>query len=196
MDDRNFFDRIAPEWDANEVLSTRDKVTKILGYFGFKEGDSVLDLGTGTGVLLPFIAKYIGKEGKITAVDFSSGMLDQAREKFKDLDPCPDFLNLDFENETVPGQYDKIILYCVYPHLHQPVDTLKWLRSVNLKENGSIFIAFPCGPDYINNIHKDRHSESDKLLPPKDLADFLSDNGLEASVLADSPNEYIVKIIR
>lgn len=194
MDDRNFFDKIAPDWDANEVLSTPQKVNEILDAFEIKPGDAVLDLGTGTGVLLPAIAERVGTEGKITAVDYSSGMLQRAKEKFSGLVPAPEFLNLDFENETVPGEYDKIILYCVYPHLHQPVDTLKWLRKVNLKEGGAIYIAFPCGPEYINNIHKDRKSESDRLVSASELAAMLRREGIETEVLADNDKAYVVRI--
>lgn len=194
MDERSFFDRIAPSWDQNEVLSTEEKVNHILDIVDLKEGDSVLDLGTGTGVLLPHIAKKIGLNGRITAVDYSSGMLEQAIKKFSYLNPLPEFLNMDFETETISGEYDKIILYCVYPHLHTPVDTLKWLRKVNLKEKGEIIIAFPCSPEFINNIHREKHSESDKLLPASELASNLRKNGLEAYVLEETENAYVISI--
>lgn len=196
MDDRTFFDNIAADWDDNEVMSTPDKINRILDFFDIKMGDSVLDLGTGTGVLLPYIAERIGNDGKITAVDFSEGMLNRAIEKFKNLKPNPEFLNLDFENENVPGSYDKIILYCVYPHLHSPVDTIKWFEKVNLKDNGEIFIAFPCGPDFINNIHKEKHSESDLLKNATELASFLSLHDIKAEALVDSDNAYVIRITK
>lgn len=194
MDDKHFFDKIAPEWDKNEILSTNEKVNSILNSFKIKFGDQILDLGTGTGILLPYLAKRIGKNGKITAVDYSEGMLQRAKEKYSDLNPLPEFINLDFENDTIIGEYDKIILYCVYPHLHKPVETLKWLRTVNLKNNGSIYIAFPCGPDFINNIHKDRHSESDRLLSAKELAEHLDQEGIRAIPVKDTEEEYIIEI--
>lgn len=194
MDDRHFFDKLAPTWDSNEEKSTPEKVSMILDLIDLREGDQVLDLGTGTGVLLPFIAQRIGPEGRITAVDYSSGMLERAKEKFKDLVPAPEFLNSDFENENIEGEFDKIILYCVYPHLHTPIDTLKWLRKVNLKPDGSIIIAFPCSEDFINNIHKDRHSESDLLPSAPALAAILEKNGLSAEVLASGDQAYVVRI--
>lgn len=194
MDERHFFDKIAPEWDKNEILSTNEKINTILDSFNINSGDQILDLGTGTGVLLPYLAQRIGEKGKITAVDYSEGMLQRAKEKFSDLNPLPDFFNLDFENETIPGEYDKIILYCVYPHLHKPVDTLKWLKAVNLKNNGTIYIAFPCGPDFINNIHREKHSESDRLLSAKELAESLNHQGIKAIPLKDTEEEYIIAI--
>lgn len=194
MDERAFFDNLAPTWDANEVLSTPQRVRSILSYMDIRPGMSVLDLGTGTGVLIPYIAELTGPEGKITAVDYSTGMLDRAREKYSSTVPRPDFLCLDFENETVPGVYDRIILYCVYPHLHTPAETLKWMRSVNLSEDGIISIAFPCGPEFINNVHREKHSESDCLPEAADLARELRLYGLDAKVAAADNHHYVINI--
>ena len=194
MDERTFFDRLAPEWDQNEVLSTPDRVNYVLDFLNIKEGQRILDLGTGTGVLIPYLAERIGKEGVITAVDYSSGMLAKAMEKFAGVIPTPQFLNLDFENETLPGVYDRIILYCVYPHLHTPVDTLKWLRAVNLAEGGTITIAFPTSPDFINDIHRQRHSDSDILPPAEELAKAMREQGLNARVLNADERSYIISI--
>lgn len=194
MDEKKFFDKLAPTWDENEMLSTSDKVREILNYIDLKKDDEILDLGTGTGVLLPYIAEKIGDKGKITAVDYSEEMLKRAKSKFSQLRPAPTFLNIDFEKDNIPGTYDHIILYCVYPHLHEPVDTLKWLQKVNLKPGGSITIAFPCDNNFINNIHREKHSHSDVLPSPSELASFLRKEGLDAEVLADSKNSYIISI--
>ena len=194
MDDREFFDKIAGTWDENEVLSTPIKINQVLDYFDLHENQDILDLGTGTGVLLPFITQRIGEKGKILAVDFSEGMLSQAKRKYSNLTPIPSFMNLDFENDLIPGQFDRIILYCVYPHLHSPVETLKWLEKVNLKEEGLISIAFPTGPDFINNIHKERHSDSDILPSAEILTQNLVSNGLDAYVASDSEECYVVNI--
>lgn len=191
MDEKEFFDRLAPQWDANEIFSTPSRVERILGYMNLKPGMKVLDLGTGTGILLPYISAKIGPEGEITAVDYSEGMLSRAIEKYKNLTPRPLFLNIDFETETIPGEYDVIILYCVYPHLHTPEDTLKWLLKVNLKEGGKLFIAFPCEAEKINSIHKERHSESDKLPSAQELTRRFEEWGLKARTLCD---EYVVEI--
>lgn len=191
MDDRAFFDRLAPQWDAGEVNSTPQRVGEVLDLIGLNPGMRVLDLGTGTGVLLPHIAERIGTEGHITAVDYSEGMLSRAREKFSGLTPKPEFLNLDFENETIEGEFDLILLYCVYPHLHTPEESLKWLRKVNLKHGGRIIIAFPTDEEFINSIHRERHSESDFLPPADELAARLSAAGLEARALA---RDYVIEI--
>lgn len=194
MDERDFFDKLAPEWDNNEVRSTPERVNYVLDFIDLRPGQKVLDLGTGTGVLLPYIAERIGKEGSITAIDYSDGMLSRAKSKFSSLVPSPEFINMDFESETVPGEFDRIILYCVYPHLHTPVETLKWLRSVNLTPEGTITIAFPSSQDFINNIHRERHSDSDILPPAEVLAQWLRDNGLDAKVANADSESYVINI--
>lgn len=188
-----FFDRLAPEWDANEVRSTPDRVKRILGKLGIEKGMRVLDLGTGTGVLVPYLSEMVGPEGEVKAIDLSEGMLKIARQKYGEL-PNVEFLKLDFEEEQIPGVYDIVMLYCVYPHLHSPFDTLEWLLKMNMVEGGRIVIAFPSDEKFINNIHHDRGSESDHLLPAPKLAEKIHSHGMNVEVLAYDEEEYIVQV--
>jgi len=48
---------------------------------GLKEGDSALDVATGTGDFAIELAKAVGKDGRVTGVDFCEAMLDIARHK-------------------------------------------------------------------------------------------------------------------
>ena len=48
-----------------------------------KQGDMVLDVSTGTGRNIPFIASKIGKGGRLFAMDISRRVLDYARRKVK-----------------------------------------------------------------------------------------------------------------
>ena len=71
----------------------------------------MLDLGTGTGVLLPYIAEKIGTAGHITAVDYSAGMLSRAKEKFSGLTPTPEFLEMDLEQDNI--RVNMTGLFCI-----------------------------------------------------------------------------------
>lgn len=192
-DEIAFFDRISETWDADEVLSTPRKVQEILSEIGIGRGWSVLDLGTGTGVLIPFLAGAVGQEGSVVAVDISSGMLAKAERKYGHLANVS-LLKRDFEAEPLEGSFDLILLYCVYPHLHQPEDTLKRLVRDNLKREGRIIVAFPTDENFINSIHKERKAESDMLPSAPRLATLFGEWGLDAGVVSYGPEEYIVEI--
>lgn len=191
----DFFDRLAPGWDDNEMRSTPERIRSILNKIPLRKGFRALDLGTGTGVLIPYLSELVGETGEVVGIDLSEGMLTIAERKFGKL-PNVKFLKIDFEEEVIPGKYDIIFLYSVYPHLHFPKDTIDWLFRMNTDENGVIVIAFPSDEKFINNIHHERNSESDHLPSAEKLANTIRDWGYRADVLASNPDEYIILIKR
>ncbi len=189
----DFFDALAPSWDENEIRSTPERVRDILRKLPISEGMNVLDLGTGTGVLVPYLSEIVGPTGHVTAIDLSDGMLAIARKKFGHLLNV-EFLKLDFEEEQLPGLYDVAMLYSVYPHLHSPADTIEWLFKMNMKPGGVIVIAFPSDEKFINNIHHERKAEHDHLPPAHVLAEMIKRWGFHTQVIAESSDEYIVAV--
>lgn len=187
-----FFDRISETWDNDEILSTPERIRSILGKLEIKPGMNVLDLGTGTGVLIPFLHEMTAPDGTVTAVDISRGMLSKAIEKFGHL-PRISFVESDFEESDINGRYDIILLYSVYPHLHKPQATLKKLTAC-LNPDGRIVIAFPTDEHFINEIHHERKAKSDLLPPARELALRIAEWGMNASVTEATKNEYIVEI--
>lgn len=189
----DFFDHLAPSWDASEVRSTPRRIKSILSKIPIGKGMRVLDLGTGTGVLVPYLSEAVGPNGHVTAIDLSEGMLSRAIEKYGDMKNV-EFLKIDFEEEIIPGKYDVAMLYSVYPHLHAPAATLEWLFKMNMNPGGVIAIAFPCDEEFINAIHHERKSESDHLMPAPVLAQMIGKWGFRAEVAAYSPDEYIILV--
>lgn len=189
----DFFDTLAPSWDENEIRSTPERVKDILGKLPIAEGMDIIDLGTGTGVLVPYLSETVGQSGHVTAIDLSDGMLSIAQKKFGHL-PNVEFLKLDFEEEQIPGKYDIAFLYSVYPHLHAPADTIEWLFKMNMKPEGMIVIAFPSDENFINNIHHDKKAEHDHLPPAHVLAEIIKNWGYKTEVVAENPDEYIVTV--
>ena len=189
----DFFDALAPSWDENEIRSTPERIRSILGKLNIMEGMNILDLGTGTGVLLPYLSNIVGPEGHVTAIDLSEGMLSIARKKYGHLENV-EFLKLDFEEEQIPGKYDVALLYSVYPHLHAPADTIEWLFKMNMKQDGRIVIAFPADEEFINNIHHERKAEHDHLPTAHKLAEMIGLWGFSTNVLAATEEEYIIEV--
>ncbi len=46
-------------------------------------GETVVEIGCGTGLNSPFLQRAIGPQGKIVGLDLTDKMLDQARERIQ-----------------------------------------------------------------------------------------------------------------
>lgn len=190
--EKQFFDKIAATWDENEIVSTPERINAMMDLLDVKPGMNILDVGTGTGILIPFFYNRIGDGGSVTAVDGSEGMLKRAVEKYGSLRVVR-FLKADIEEHSVDGCFDLIMLFCVYPHLNCPVQTLSRLVENNLSPGGRLFIAFPTDEDFVNDIHRETKAPN-RLLPPAGiLVDGLGEGGLKATVVSTT-HPYLVMI--
>ncbi len=84
---RSVFDTIAPRYDRlNTVTSLgmhRRWRRAALAMTGLKEGDAALDVACGTGDFLPGLRRLVGARGTVVGLDFSTGMLQRARERME-----------------------------------------------------------------------------------------------------------------
>jgi demethylmenaquinone methyltransferase / 2-methoxy-6-polyprenyl-1,4-benzoquinol methylase len=85
---RQMFDRIAPRYDLLNRLMTAggDRRWRRLAAdaAALPDAGSALDSCTGTGDLALELARRVGPRGEVTALDFSEGMLERAREKCRE----------------------------------------------------------------------------------------------------------------
>lgn len=78
---RLFYDQvIAKVYDVLQLPTIPVKKSAV-NNLGLKRGDRVIVFCCGTGQEFPFIQERIGPEGQILGVDWSDGMLEQARRK-------------------------------------------------------------------------------------------------------------------
>lgn len=193
MNNKEYFDTVAATWDNTNVIN-EDRIAHILDVAEVDRGDSVLDVGTGTGVLIPFLENRIGVRGHIDAVDLSDGMLKVARRKYSNYDNL-DFRNLDVETDTITDRFDHIMMYSMFPHLQNPMDTLFWLVNVNLRPGGTLVIAHSESRHAINHIH-DRHSPdgTENLEDINYFVSLIREHGMNVDYSEDSDKYYIVRI--
>jgi protein-L-isoaspartate(D-aspartate) O-methyltransferase len=60
---------------------TRDRALRLFKLVQLQPGQHILDVATGTGIIAIAAAEIVGTQGKVIAVDFTPGMLAQARTK-------------------------------------------------------------------------------------------------------------------
>lgn len=77
---RRTFDAVSEGYDRDPLRFFALSARAIPGFLGLRGDEHVLDLATGTGHAALALAERLPR-GSVTAVDFSVGMLDRAREK-------------------------------------------------------------------------------------------------------------------
>ncbi|MCP9612114.1 class I SAM-dependent methyltransferase [Coprobacter tertius] len=190
---RYFFDSVCHQWDQ---MCEHDagKIRSLLGYLDMSPGDKILDVGTGTGVLIPFI-REINARGKILGIDNSSGMISVAREKFK-ADKFTNFCIADIERDVIEGIFDHIILYSVFPHLQRKSETMRRLVRKNLKEGGRLLIAHSQSRNELNKMHKniDERVASDVLIEVNEQCRIFRAFGLSVYEAVENDDFYMIML--
>lgn len=87
---RHNYDQAARNYDRwnhiifDRLLGVERFRLKTVERLGDLQGKRVLDIGCGTGLNLPYLAERVGPEGEIVGVDYSEGMLEQARARVEE----------------------------------------------------------------------------------------------------------------
>lgn len=111
-------------------------------YAGIKEGDSVLDLGSGAGNDCFVARAIVGENGKVTGLDFTDSMLEKANINAKKLGYTNvEFIQGDIENMPLPSNtYDVVVSNCVLNLVPDKVKAFSEIRRV-LKAGGHFCVS-------------------------------------------------------
>lgn len=193
MSQVDFFNSVAKNWD-NMIEINESKINYLLSKLEIKKEDNILDIGTGTGVLIPFLVDKASK-GSVKGVDISKGMLEVASEKFKHLSNV-DFDLVNVEKDNIGCKYDKIILYSMYPHLEDKTNTIKKLVTNNLNKDGILMIAHSNSRDFLNNLHKkaDESVSESRLIEVNKQKEVFINAGLNVTDAFENDEIYYLTI--
>ena len=170
--DINFFDSCAASWDAIRVTSPA-RLHKLLAMAAIAPGSAVLDVGSGTGVLLPYLASIVGKNGRITAVDFSSNMLSIARQKYSELGNITFTYGDILELNLPQNSFDAITCLNFYPHLNQRKEEFLLRMLTLLKKGGKLIIMHDISREQVNGIHDSCDAVKEHRLPAAEVTQKL-----------------------
>jgi cyclopropane fatty-acyl-phospholipid synthase-like methyltransferase len=143
---KNYTTDVLEKDEQSQVLRTFDKkpitdelwgftLNKIDEVFNVNEGDNVLDLCCGNGLLSKH---YNNKGAKVTAVDVSSALLDNISKIDGITAINSDIRSLNFENNS----FEKVILYAGIQYLNDK-ESIELIQNIYnwLKPNGCLFIG-------------------------------------------------------
>ena len=143
-----FFDHCAKNWDAEQVDRSA-VIGKILDNARIGEGDEVLDVACGTGIMFPH---YLARgAAAVTGIDISGEMAMRAEEKFANEERVR-VLCGDVEETILGCRFDHVVVYNAFPHFPDPARLIGRL-SLLLRPEGRLTIAHGWSRERINAHH-------------------------------------------
>ncbi len=188
-----FFDSYAEKWDSMEREDICELLDRVVREAGVKPDMNILDVGTGTGVIIPCLLKAMQGRGRINAIDISSGMLRVARSK--DFPDCVNFQHADIEEYECPDNfYDIVVCNAVYPHFTNKANALMRIFKI-LKPGGILVISHPTGREAVNRIHREAGSvvAEDRVPDPQKMKKMLEEAKFTDISVIDEPEFYLAK---
>ena len=184
-----YFNEKAAIWD--ETIAEKDtvKLNALAERLNIDPGSIVLDVGTGTGVFVPYLLGRIGKSGRLVALDFAEEMLKKARTK--GFDGNIEYLQVDVTSVPLPEEvFDAVVCYSSFPHFQDKPRALSEINRV-LKKGGKLFICHTSSRDTINQIHRQIPAVENDTIPDRgEMHMMLSAAGFADIGIDDNSDNY------
>jgi ubiquinone/menaquinone biosynthesis C-methylase UbiE len=192
---RSYFNSQADTWD--EVAAEKDltKLEWLARSLDIRPGATVLDVGTGTGVFVPFLLAKIGNSGRLVALDFAEEMLKRA--KAKGFRGNIEYLNADICHVPLPGEaVDAVVCYSSFPHFQDKPGALREISRL-LKKGGKLSIGHTSGREEINEVHRQIPQVRNDLVPDEaEMRQMLRDAGFVSIEICDACDRYLVSAVK
>jgi 2-polyprenyl-3-methyl-5-hydroxy-6-metoxy-1,4-benzoquinol methylase len=161
-DQKKYFNQTFESW--KEISNEKEAVIKAtIDWLGIAEGDSVLDVGAGQGVLYSVLKdKHLSR---YVALDISENMLIELKKTYPEAETvCGDF-DKAFE---INGKFDYVIIFNSIPHF-EDLETVFSNAMKHLKDGGVFSIVHSKTREGLRQHHKNIEFQLGREAIPSDL---------------------------
>ena len=186
------FDQVVHLFEEPIPIDVQRRMEVIVEAARLRPGERVLDLGTGTGVLLPLILKK--NPGTVLACDLSPQMLHSARGRFGNQVTFyqRDIVDMVGQVEAV----DVAFFNACFANFYDQAQAIRAVYAL-LKSGGRLLITHPMGRAFVWSKSQEHPSVVPHELPrEKSLQAMLEDVGFELERYTEQPDLYIAVAIK
>jgi len=192
-DKRRYFNQLAAGWDALPVLEgAPEKVRVFVGRATTPGVHRVLDVGCGTGVLLPALLEAC-PQAVITELDLAEEMLRTNAAKLA----LPGVRYVCADGGRLPFRaacFDLVLCFGVLPHFEDLAGALREIERV-LRPEGALAVGHLMGSAELNAFHRSLEGPvaGDVLPAAPALGEMLGRAGFLVSEAEEAPDWYFVR---
>ncbi len=189
---QRFFDERAQRWEANcYPEAVRARIWPMVAGFGLARGSTVLDMGTGPGVLWPYLRRTLGPQGRIAAFDLSWEMVRTASRRQRECEAAvvqATAMALPFADAS----FDALVCFACFPHFADQAQAMQEMARV-AKAGASVFIAHLLGRKELAAHHAGAHSavSQDELPEASPMRSLFVAAGFTEPTIIDMPDRYL-----
>jgi len=193
---RIYFDELAPRW-IHDIDERSSRLGEIFAEYHIPVPAPVLDVGSGTGILLPLLRERTGMNASIVELEVSHEMLRLAR----DMNSTPGAIHyIQADAHTLPfptNAFASAFCFSVYPHFSDPQRAIAELHRC-LQPGGLLLILHLMGHRELNAMHgKARATVSRDVMPPVDvLARSIADAKFTVERMEERCDLYLLQAKR
>ncbi len=183
---RGVFNRLVEVFDASQSPDVMARLERIVAAANITLGEVVLDVGTGVGVLIPFIQRY--RPGRIIACDLAENMLERVRRKYPEVETYQgDVAVLSLPDASV----DVAFFNAVYGNIADKPATHRNV-SCFLRPGGRMVVSHPEGKRFVDQLVATTDLHIEPLQTEEEVRAALDPIGLRVETFVDKPKLYLM----
>ena len=183
---RNLFDKLYLLFEPPLPEGVPERLETIIAQGKITKGDIVLDVGSGTGILIPVIKKY--KPDRIYACDLSEVMVEQLNKNYPDVETIVS----DVRDLRLPDcSIDVVFINACYPNIVDKAGAFSNISRM-MKARGRIVISHPLGKSFILSLRDETPFPLDEFPEEQEAEASLKPFGFEIETYIDEPKLYIL----
>jgi len=187
---RERFDQVVHMFEPPLPGGVPERLAAIVAAAKISKGEIILDVGTGTGILIHLIRQYL--PGQIFACDLSKNMLKQLRKNYLGVKT----ILSDVRDLTMPdANIDVAFINACYPNIADKPGAFTKLARI-MKPAGRLVISHPLGRGFIDTLKKNAPYPLDDFPDASEAQQLLAPYGFDIQSFVDEPELYILTAVK